>query len=82
MGGSTEEGIPGGVDQVDETVSDIPVFLGTVERAASRWVDSATKRDQARLPLSSDVVRPCSRCPLYERSPSLRKGEFEGFSHT
>ena len=45
MGVSTEEGIPGGVDHVDETVRDILVFLDIVERAAIRWVDSATKRD-------------------------------------
>ena len=82
MDGPTKEGIPGGVDQVDETVRNILVFLGTVERAAIRWVDSSTKRDQARLPLSSDAIRPCSRCPIYERSPSLRKGEIEGFSDT
>ena len=61
---------------------DIPVILSVVEWAANKKVDSATKRDQARLPISSNVVRPCSRCLIYKRSPSLRKGEFEGFSDT
>ena len=50
----------GRVDQVDETMCDIPVFLSVVEWAADRRVDSATKRDQARVPISSNVVRPCS----------------------
>ena len=45
MGGSTEEGFPGRVDQVNITMCDIPVFLSVVEWAANRRVDSATKRD-------------------------------------
>ena len=44
VGGSTEEGFPGGVDQVDEAVCDIPVFFSFSKRAAVRRVDSATKR--------------------------------------
>ena len=44
MGGSTEEGFPGGVDQVDETVCDVPVFFNFGKWAADMMVDSATKR--------------------------------------
>ena len=45
MGGSTEEGFPGRVDQVDETMCDVAVFLSVGEWAANMRVDTATKRD-------------------------------------
>ena len=54
--------VPGRVDQVDEAMCDIPFFLSAVEWAANRRVDLATKRDQTRVPISSNVVRPCSKC--------------------
>ena len=62
MGGSKEEGLPGGVDQMDEAMCDISLFLNVIEWAANRSVDSATERDQTRVSISSNVVRPCSRC--------------------
>ena len=62
MGGSKEEGLPGRVDQVNEAMCDIPFFFSAIEWAANMRVDSATKRDQTRLSISSNVVRPCSRC--------------------
>ena len=64
MGGSKEEGLPGRVDQVDEAMCDISFFLSAIEWAANRRVDSATKRDQTRMSISSKVVRPCSRCVI------------------
>ena len=44
MGGSTEEGFPRRVDQVDETVCDALVLFSFGEWVADRRVDSATKR--------------------------------------
>ena len=74
-----KRGFSGRVDQVNETMCDIPVFFNVVEWAANRRVDSATKRAHARVPISSNVVRPCSRCLIYKRSPSLRRGSLKGF---
>ena len=62
MGGSKEEGLPGGVDQMDEAMCDISFFFSVIEWAANRRVDSTTERDQARVSFSSNAVRPCSRC--------------------
>ena len=44
MGGSREDGFPGRVDQVDETMCDVPIFLSFGEWVANRRVGSATKR--------------------------------------
>ena len=59
-----KEGFPGGVDQVDEAVCDVPVFFNFGKRAADRRVDSVTKRYSARVPLSSNVVHPGRRCVI------------------
>ena len=58
MGGSTEEGFPGRVDQVDETVCEVPVFFSFGEWAADRRVD------WARVPISPNVVHPGRRCVI------------------
>ena len=80
MGVSKEEVFLGRVDQVDEAMCDISFSLSAIEWAANKRVDSATKRDLARVPISSIVVPPCSRCLVYKRSPSLHKGKFVVFS--
>ena len=62
MGGFTEEGISGGMGQVDEAVCDVSIFFSPGKWAADRRVDSATERHQARVPISPNVVHTGRRC--------------------